>query len=149
MDGTIINSIEAAERAWAAWARQHGLDVATFLPTIHGVRGIETISRLQLPGVDPHAEARDVLLAEIEDIAGVSAIAGAASFLTSLPEDRWAIAISSPRELAVRRLVAAGLPHPKEFIAAEKSGMASQCRTGYEALVASRLMDGGLLLGRA
>ena len=39
------------------------------------------------------------------------------------------------------------LASSKEFIAAEESGMASQCRTGYEALVASRLMDGGLLLG--
>jgi len=119
MDGTIINSIEAAERAWAAWARRRGLDVETFLPTIHGVRGIDTIARLQLPGLDPHAEAREVLLAEIEDVAGVSAIAGAASFLTSLPGDRWAIVTSSPRELAIRRLEAAGLPHPHVFITAE------------------------------
>jgi len=119
MDGTIINSIEAAERVWAAWARRHGLDVETFLPTIHGVRGIETIARLQLPGVDPLTEAREVLLAEIEDIAGVSAIAGAASFLASLPEDRWAIVTSSPRELAIRRLEAAGLPHPRVFVTAE------------------------------
>jgi beta-phosphoglucomutase-like phosphatase (HAD superfamily) len=36
MDGTIINSIAAAERVWAAWAERHGLNVASFLPTIHG-----------------------------------------------------------------------------------------------------------------
>ena len=36
LDGTIINSIVAAERAWTAWAVRHGLDVAAFLPTIHG-----------------------------------------------------------------------------------------------------------------
>jgi len=119
MDGTILNSIEAAERAWAAWARKHGLDVEAFLPTIHGVRGIETISRLQLPGVDPYAEVREVLLAEMEDMGGVRAIAGASKFLASLPEDRWAIVTSSPRELAIRRLDAAGLPHPKNFITGE------------------------------
>ena len=119
MDGTILNSIASAERAWTAWARKHGLDVGTFLPTIHGVRGIETISRLRLPGVDPHAEVREVLLAEMEDVADVSAIAGAAKFLASLPEDRWAIVTSSPLELAVRRLDAAGLPHPKVFITGE------------------------------
>jgi hypothetical protein len=44
MDGTIINSIAAAERVWTAWAERHGLDVAAFLPTIHGVRAIETIT---------------------------------------------------------------------------------------------------------
>jgi sugar-phosphatase len=119
MDGTILNSIEAAERAWAAWARKHGLDVEAFLPTIHGVRGIETISRLQLPGVDPYAEVREVLHAEMEDMGGVRAIAGAPKFLASLPEDRWAIVTSSPRELAIRRLDAAGLPHPKNFITGE------------------------------
>jgi mannitol-1-/sugar-/sorbitol-6-phosphatase len=119
MDGTIINSMDATERAWSAWARRHGIDVETFLPTIHGVRGIETISRLQLPGLDPHAEARDVLLAEIEDVAGVAAIAGAASFLASLPENRWAIVTSAPRELAIRRLGAAGLPLPDVFITGE------------------------------
>jgi hypothetical protein len=46
MDGTIINSIAAAERVWTAWAERHGLDVAAFLPTIHGVRAIETITAL-------------------------------------------------------------------------------------------------------
>ena len=53
MDGTIINSIAAAERVWGAWAERHGLDVATFLPTMHGARGVDTIRRLGLPGVDP------------------------------------------------------------------------------------------------
>ncbi len=110
MDGTILNSIAAAERVWTAWARRHGLDVAAFLPTIHGVRGIETITRLELPGVDPEAEAHAIVLAEIEDVEGVEAIEGAAAFLASLPADRWAIVTSSPRQLAIRRLAAAGLP---------------------------------------
>jgi mannitol-1-/sugar-/sorbitol-6-phosphatase len=119
MDGTILNSIESAERAWAAWARKHGLEVETFLQTIHGVRGIDTISRLRLPGVDPQTEVREVLLAEMEDAGGVRAIAGAARFLASLADDRWAIVTSSPRALAVRRLDAAGLPHPKIFVTSE------------------------------
>ena len=50
MDGTIINSIAAAERVWAAWAERHGLDVASFLPTIHGVRAIETITAASIAG---------------------------------------------------------------------------------------------------
>ena len=97
MDGTILNSIAAAERAWTAWAAAPRPGRPTFLPTIHGVRGIETITRLALPGVDPHAETHAILLAEIEDVDGVAAIEGAAAFLASLPADRWAIVTSSRR----------------------------------------------------
>ena len=119
MDGTIVNSIAAAERVWVAWAERHGLDVEAFMPTIHGVRGIETITRLGLPGVDPAAEAEAILLAEMEDMDGVAAIEGAAAFLASLPADRWAIVTSSPRRLALRRLAAAGLPVPAVLVTAE------------------------------
>jgi len=52
MDGTIVDSIAAAERVWTRWARRHGMDVTAFLPTIHGMRGVETVRRLNLPGVD-------------------------------------------------------------------------------------------------
>jgi len=119
MDGTIVNSIAVAERVWSDWAEKHGLDVASFLPTIHGRRGIETITLLDLPGVDPQVEIDALLLAEIEDVDGIEAIEGAAAFLHSLPADRWAIVTSAPRELAVRRLEAAGLPIPPVFVTAE------------------------------
>jgi mannitol-1-/sugar-/sorbitol-6-phosphatase len=119
MDGTILTSIAAAERVWAAWARRHGLDVAAFLPTIHGVRSVETVRRLALPGVDPEAEARAITRAEMEDVAGIDAIPGAASFLASLPADRWAVVTSAPRLLAERRMGAAGLPAPPSMVAAE------------------------------
>ena len=119
LDGTLINSIAAAERVWAAWAARYGLDVAAFLPTIHGVRGVETIARLGLPGVDPVAEAQAILEGELADLEGVVAIDGAAAFLARLPEDRWGIVTSAPRALALRRLAAAGLPAPAVLVAAE------------------------------
>ncbi len=50
---------------------------------------------------------------------GVEAIAGAAEFLRSLPPDRWAIVTSAPRQLAVKRLEAAGLPTPSVLVTAE------------------------------
>lgn len=119
MDGTILTSIVAAERVWAGWARRHGLDVEAFLPTIHGVRSVETVRRLALPGVDPEAEAAEITRLEIEDVDGVEAIAGADAFLAALPADRWAIVTSAPRALATRRLEAAGLPIPPVMITAE------------------------------
>ena len=85
MDGTILTSIKAAERVWSDWARSHGLDVEAFLPTIHGKRTEDTIRNLNLPGVDPAAEARRITLAEIDDVAGIEAIEGVAAFLDSLP----------------------------------------------------------------
>ena len=119
MDGAIISSVAAAERVWSAWAERQGLDVATFLPSIHGVRGIDVITGLGLPGIDPEAEAQAILLAEIEDVGGIEAIEGAANFLASLPPDRWAIVTSSPRQLALRRLEAAGLPPPPVLVTGE------------------------------
>ncbi|MBY6261774.1 HAD family hydrolase [Azospirillum sp. 412522] len=119
MDGTVLNSIKAAERIWTAWALRHGIDVGAFLPTIHGVRAVETIRRLALPGIDPQAEAEAITLAEIEDVEGIEEIAGAARFLASLPAERWAIVTSAPRTLALRRIAAAGLPIPPLLVGAE------------------------------
>ncbi|TGQ74868.1 MAG: HAD family hydrolase [Mesorhizobium sp.] len=119
MDGTIINSIACAERVWSDWARRHGLDVAAFLPTIHGVRAIETIGNLALPDVDPAHEADLLLKAEAADLDGIVQIAGAVSFLSALPPGRWAIVTSAPRSLALARMKVAGIPVPEVLIAAE------------------------------
>lgn len=119
MDGTILTSIAAAERVWTTWARRHGVDVDSFLPTIHGARAVDTIRRLALPGVDAEAEAELVTLAEIEDVAGIAPIAGAAAFLAALPADRWAVVTSAPRTLALRRIAAAGLPVPPVLVTAD------------------------------
>ncbi|MFD2052551.1 HAD family hydrolase [Mesorhizobium calcicola] len=119
MDGTLLNSTAAAERVWSNWAMGHGLDVAAFLPTMHGRRAIETVRRLALPGVDPQHEANEITRAEIADVEGVNAIAGAAAFLSALPPDRWAIVTSSPLALALVRIEAAGIPRPATMVTAE------------------------------
>lgn len=119
MDGTLLSSIAAAERVWAAWARRHGLDVERFLPTIHGVRAADTIRRQNLPDIDLDAEVEWVTRGELEDVEGVFAIDGIVAFLDALPKDRWAIVTSATLELATRRLTAAGIPTPPVIITAE------------------------------
>jgi sugar-phosphatase len=119
MDGTVINSIAAAERIWGRWALRHGLDVAAFLPTIHGARAVDTIARLGLPGVDAEAEAMGITLAEIDDVEGIVEIPGAARFVSALPAGRWAIVTSAPRALAIERLKAAGVPVPEVMVSAD------------------------------
>lgn len=119
MDGTLLNSIVAAERVWTHWAERHGLDVKTFLPTIHGVRCIDTIRNLNLPGVDAELEAEVISQAEIDDVEGVIEVTDAARLLASLPPERWAIVTSAPRALAKARLQAAGLKLPINIVTAE------------------------------
>jgi sugar-phosphatase len=138
MDGTIINSIPATERVWTRWALKHGLDVATFLPTMHGVRGIDTITRLGLPGVDPVAEAKEVEREEIEDVDGVVPIPGAIAFLSALPAGRWGIVTSAPVALAHRRLAAAGIPLPAVIVTADDVTRGKPAPDGYK-LGAERL----------
>ena len=138
MDGTILTSIAAAERVWARWAVRHGVDVETFLPTIHGARAIDTINRLALPGVDAEAEAAWITRAEIEDVDGVEEVAGAAGFLQSLPAHQWAIVTSAPRALALRRMAAAGIPEPDVMVTAEDVSAGKPDPAGYR-LAAQRL----------
>ena len=138
MDGTILSSIAAAERVWTRWARRHGLDVDAFLPTIHGMRAVETVGRLNLPGVDPEVEAAVIHAEEMDDVEGIAAIAGVAAFLAALPADRWALVTSAPRELARRRIAAAGLPEPPLMIAAEDVAHGKPAPDCFE-LAAARL----------
>ncbi|MGB5825101.1 MAG: HAD-IA family hydrolase [Pseudomonas mandelii] len=138
MDGTVLNSIAAAERIWTTWALQHAVDVESFLPTIHVARAIDTINRLALSGVDAKAQADWITEAEIEDVEGVVEVAGAANFLRSLPKDRWAIVTSAPRALAVRRMAAAGIPEPDVMVTAEDVSAGKPDPAGYR-LAAQRL----------
>jgi len=138
MDGTLLTSIAAAERVWTRWAQRHGLDAARFVPTIHGARAIDTIRRLQLPGVDPAEEADWVTREELIDLEGVRPIAGAPAFLRALPASRWAIVTSAPAELARRRLQAAGLDVPETLISADDVEHGKPDPSGYR-LAASRL----------
>lgn len=119
MDGTILTSIAAAERAWTAWFNRHGLDAQALMPSIHGKRAIETIRGFALPGMDVEAENAWLTQAEIDDVEGIEPIPGAAAFLASLPTDRWALVTSAPRVLAERRLIAAGLPLPPMMVSGD------------------------------
>lgn len=138
MDGTVLDSIAVAERVWGEWALRHGLDVEAFLPTIHGVRAEETIRRQNLADIDIALETEAVLRAEVADVEGVIPIPGAEAFLRALPADRWAVVTSAQRELALRRMAAAGLPLPAVLITAEDVARGKPAPDGY-VLAAERL----------
>ncbi|MCX5494096.1 HAD-IA family hydrolase [Kaistia dalseonensis] len=138
MDGTVLTSIAAAERIWTRWASAHGLDVAAFLPTMHGKRAVDTVRGLDLPGVDAEQEAAAISEAEMADVEGVDSIPGAIPFLSALPPERWAIVTSAPRALAEVRLAAAGIALPRLMITAEDVTRGKPHPDGYR-LAADRL----------
>ena len=138
MDGTVLDSIAAAERVWGDWARGHGLDVEAFLPTIHGVRAEETIRRQNLADINVAREIEAILRAESADMEGVIPIPGAEAFLRALPIDRWAVVTSAPRELALLRMGAAGLSIPAVLVTAEDVSRGKPAPDGY-VLAAERL----------
>lgn len=119
MDGTLLTSIGTSERVWGKWAAGYGLNAADFLPRCHGMRVADVIDSLGLSGVNSALEAQRILEAELADVAGIEAIAGARAFLATLPWHRWAVITSAPRVLAVRRLTVAGLPIPPVLITGE------------------------------
>lgn len=139
MDGTLTDSIAAANRVWRRWSLSHGLDPEKILPIIHGVRAGDTIRRLNVPGMDVEKETEVVKQAEIDDVEGVVAIKGAPAFVKALPPDRWAVVTSAPRDLALRRFAAAGLPVPGVLVSAEDVIRGKPAPDGF--LLAARLLD--------
>ena len=119
MDGTLLSSIAVIERVWGRWFARHGLDPDQWIPRIHGIKAIDVIASLALPGVDPWTEAQRIEAEEMEDTDGIAEIDGAADFLAMLPQDRWAIVTSAPARLASLRIRAAGLPMPGVIVTAE------------------------------
>lgn len=118
MDGTLINSIASVNRVWSRWALSHSLDPVEVLRVMHGVRAVETIRKL-LPQIDAEQEAAKITQLEIDDNDGIQAISGAGPLLEALPPERWAVATSAPRELAVIRLRSAGIPQPRVLVTAD------------------------------
>ncbi len=115
MDGTILDSSAASERVWGEWAREKGIPT----PPYHGRRVEDTMADLKDAGIDPVKSAAEVTARELTDLAGIVPIPGAVEFLSKLPPERWAVVTSAPRELALRRIQAAGLPLPPTLVSAE------------------------------
>lgn len=136
MDGTLLSSVASAERCWSRWARDIGLDPADVLAIMHGVRAVDTMRRLGI--ADPEGEAARLTAIEMEDVDGIVALPGAVAFTTALPANRWAIVTSAPRQLAERRLAAAGLTPPAIFVTAEDITHGKPAPDGY-LLAAERL----------
>ena len=73
LDGVLVDSGDAVERAWRWWAGEHGLSWADVEPGIHGMPSRDNVARL-LPQADAFAESRRIEHYQATDLDGVVAI---------------------------------------------------------------------------
>ncbi len=108
LDGTLVNSLAAVDRAWGAFCLRHGLAVEAVLSQIHGRRSIDSIRAL-LPQVDADEEDAWIRNREATDTEGVLPVTGALDLLqeVSCP---WTVVTSGTAEVARARMRAAGIP---------------------------------------
>jgi sugar-phosphatase len=116
MDGTLVTSDAAVERAWMTWAGEYGVDGAAAVELAHG-RPSEPTVRTLLPGRDEPTVAAAVarqLELQYTDLADVTAAPGASELLGELARHGvpWAVVTSADTRLAAARLGAAGITAP-------------------------------------
>lgn len=115
LDGVLVDSTAAVERAWRRWAEQHGLHFEDVIAHAHGRRTVETIA-----AVAPHLDAQAETLAleddEIARRAEVAPLPGAHDILRTLAGASWAIVTSGTRRLAGARIEACGFPPPRSLV---------------------------------
>lgn len=114
-DGVLVDSDASVYSAWRRWAAAQDLDPDQVSLVVHGRRSSDTVEALLPPERRADAEAL-IDRFEIEDVASVTAIAGAADLVAAV--SRWAVVTSGTYELATARLRAAGLPIPSVLITA-------------------------------
>lgn len=123
LDGTLVDSLPAVNRAWSSWGARHGLAAQQVLDYIHGKPAINSLRHFMAGQSEAaiQAEFRWLEQLEAEDTAGVQAIAGAHALLATLDalDIPWAIVTSGSIPVAHARHKAAGLPLPEVFITAE------------------------------
>lgn len=137
MDGVLVDSRAAIDRVRRRWALRHGLDAEAVVRLPHGQKTRDIIAALA-PHLDVMEEVRWLDADEAKDLEGMTAIHGAVRLLGALAPNEWAVVTSSGRELAPRRLAAAGLPLPRTLISGDMVAQGKPAPEGY--LLGARLL---------
>lgn len=131
MDGTVLDSTPVVERLWTQLCERFGIDPASVLPHIHGVRAIDSIRRFLPADADHETLAAELAARERTELDGVVAIPGAHALLTALPAGSLALVTSATEPLMHARMAAAGLPIPGVVVTAEQVERGKPDPQGY------------------
>jgi len=130
LDGVLVDSRRVVERTCRRWALRHQLDPELVLRIAHGRRSRDTV-KTAAPHLNTEEEAAWLDAAELADVDGLIALAGAGKLLATLPPDRWAVVTSCGRALAERRLSSVGLPLPQTLVTGEDVPHGKPAPDGY------------------
>jgi len=144
MDGTLVDSDAAVERAWRDWADRHGLDAGHVLGFAHGNVAARTVRHLapHLSEAEIRTEIERQHELEYADLDGVVATPGAHRLL-ALVERRgtaWAVVTSADNRLAKARLTAAGI-HPPVLVTVDDVRRSKPDPEGYLKAAAKLAVD--------
>jgi HAD superfamily hydrolase (TIGR01509 family) len=135
MDGTLVDSDAAVERAWSTWADEFGVDPAATIAGAHGSPADNTVRRMlpELDGPGVTAAAERQLALQYTDVADVVPTPGALELLADLDARGvpWTIVTSADRQLAKARLDAAGIPLPPLMVTVEDIGAGKPDPEGF------------------
>ena len=118
LDGVLVDSTPCVTRVWSTWSREHGFDAKHVVHVAHGRPTIATVREVA-PQLDAQSETNLIEQREINDTDDFRVLPGAKELLAKLPPERYTIVTSGSRQLATRRLQAAGLPVPPSMITAD------------------------------
>jgi len=119
LDGTLVNSKPAVERAWIQLATEAQIPLEKMVG-LHGIPAEQSLRQLL-----PDREEKEILkwverieYLETSDTKGVIAIDGAVELLKKLDENNisWTIVTSCTIPLALSRVKAAGIPFPENSV---------------------------------
>ena len=131
MDGTLVDSTAVVERVWVGFAQRYGLDAAEVISHAHGRLTVDTVEHF-LPDQREAARAVAALdTQELDQLEGIVEIPGAADLLRALAAAPLAVITSAARELAHRRMAAAGVPVPEVLVSAEDVSTGKPSPEGY------------------
>ncbi|GAB2668404.1 HAD-IA family hydrolase [Kribbella swartbergensis] len=122
MDGTLVDSDAAVERAWTVWAREYDVPIADVLAIAHGSPAESTVDRMRSDlSAEKRAAAADrQLQLQYDDLSDVVATPGAHEVLSVLEKLGlpWAVVTSADNRLAKARLGAVGI-EPRILVTVE------------------------------
>ncbi|MFT8210782.1 MAG: sugar phosphatase [Symbiopectobacterium sp.] len=124
LDGTLVDSLPAVERAWVNWTIAHDIEPQEVLDFIHGKQAITSLRHF-LQGkseAEIQREFDELERTEASDTRGVQAMLGESELLERLNAlgIPWAIVTSGTVPIAHARHRAGQLPQPQVFITAEQ-----------------------------